>query len=176
MQSSKVGMWKGSLALPTEGITKGYLFCQKWYIKEWGIGPRGWSSLYKPLLRTPGTSFFAEFLKTPCSYTEQGEIILERTKFRSLISVLEILPDIFKYCSWRSWRRRDKTEVLVRIFGGTSVSCKVKDKKNLRKLYFKHNVSRVVLMFFTKKYNLFVASPPTSCGNLIHCKKISFTS
>ena len=62
------------------------------------------------------------------------------------------------------------------FFGGTSVSCKVKDKKNLRKLYFKHNVSRVVLMFFTKKYNLFVAFPRTSCGNLIHCKKISFTS
>ena len=80
MQSSKLGTWKGLLALPTEGLTKGYLFCQKWYIKEQGIGPRGGSSLYKPLLRTPGTSFFAEFLKTPCSYTEQGEIFSGKNK------------------------------------------------------------------------------------------------
>ena len=58
---------------------KGYLFCQKWYMKGYGAGPRGGGSPYKTLSRSPGTSIFAEFQKTPCSYTEQGETML--TKF-----------------------------------------------------------------------------------------------
>ena len=29
-------------------------------------------------VRIPGTSVFAEFVRTPCSYTEQGETILNK--------------------------------------------------------------------------------------------------
>ena len=39
--------------LSIEGIQKGYLFCQKWYIKGKGVGPRGVASLDKTLLSTP---------------------------------------------------------------------------------------------------------------------------
>ena len=35
-----------------EGIRKGYLSCQKWYIKGLGFGTRGRASPYKPLLST----------------------------------------------------------------------------------------------------------------------------
>ena len=38
MQSSKLGMWKG--------------YYQKWYIKEQGVGPRGWVSPYKTFWAT----------------------------------------------------------------------------------------------------------------------------
>ena len=40
MQSSKQGMWK-EYHLSIEGIQKGYLFRDKWYIKGSGVGPRG---------------------------------------------------------------------------------------------------------------------------------------
>ena len=39
--------------LSIEGIRKGYLFREKWYIKEQGVGPRGGASPYKHLLSTP---------------------------------------------------------------------------------------------------------------------------
>ena len=45
-------MWKG-YHLSIEGIRKGYLFREKWYIKGSGVGPWGGASLYKHLLSTP---------------------------------------------------------------------------------------------------------------------------
>ena len=36
-----------------EGIRKRALFCQKWYVKWLGVGPRGGSSSYETLLSTP---------------------------------------------------------------------------------------------------------------------------
>ena len=43
-------MWKGYHFIAMEGIWKGYLLCQKWYIKGYGFGPRGGASLYKTWL------------------------------------------------------------------------------------------------------------------------------
>ena len=31
----------------------GYVFCQKWWVKGKGVGPRGRASMYKALSRTP---------------------------------------------------------------------------------------------------------------------------
>ena len=39
--------------LSIEGIPKGYLFCQKWYINGYGVEPWGGASPYKHLLGTP---------------------------------------------------------------------------------------------------------------------------
>lgn len=36
-----------------EGIRKRALFCQKWYVKWLGVGPRGGTSSYETLLSTP---------------------------------------------------------------------------------------------------------------------------
>ena len=53
MQSSKQCMCKGYyLSLSLEGIRKGYLFREKWYIKGKGVGPRGGASPYKNSLST----------------------------------------------------------------------------------------------------------------------------
>ena len=51
-QSSKQGMWK-RYHLLREDIQKGYLFREYWYIKGYGVGPRGGASPYKYLLSTP---------------------------------------------------------------------------------------------------------------------------
>ena len=64
--------------LPTEGIRRGTFSVKNGILKEYGAGPRGEASAYKTLSRSPGTSIFAGFLKTPCSYTEQGEIIVNK--------------------------------------------------------------------------------------------------
>ena len=53
MQSSKQVMCKGYY-LSIEGVRKGYLFREKWYIKGKGVGPRGGASPYKNLLTPPG--------------------------------------------------------------------------------------------------------------------------
>ena len=54
MQRYKQGMWKG-YHLSIEGIRKGDFFREKWYIKGWGVGPRGGASPYKHFLSTrPG--------------------------------------------------------------------------------------------------------------------------
>ena len=55
MQNSNLGTWKG-YHLSIEGIRKGYLFCQKWYIKGWWTEPQGRVSPYKGLLSTPPLS------------------------------------------------------------------------------------------------------------------------
>ena len=65
--------------LPRKGIRRGTFSVKNGILKGYGAGPRGGASQYKTLSRSPGTSIFAEFQKTPCSYTEQGEIML--TKF-----------------------------------------------------------------------------------------------
>ena len=52
MQSFKQGMWKG-YNLSVEGIRKGYLFCKKWCIKGWGVGPPRGASKCKTLLSSP---------------------------------------------------------------------------------------------------------------------------
>ena len=39
--------------MPKEGIQKGYLFCQTWYIKGKGVGPRGGASPFKILVSSP---------------------------------------------------------------------------------------------------------------------------
>ena len=50
MQSSKISMWSG-YHLSIEGIRKGYLSSQKWFIK--GVGPRDRASPWKTLLSAP---------------------------------------------------------------------------------------------------------------------------
>ena len=52
MRSFKPDMWKGYL-LSIEVIGKGCLFCQKWYIKAEGVGPRGVASLFQTLFPPP---------------------------------------------------------------------------------------------------------------------------
>ena len=44
---------KGVQFVLIEGIRKWYLFREKWYIKGYGVGPRGGASPYKNLLSTP---------------------------------------------------------------------------------------------------------------------------
>ena len=70
--------------------------------------------LYKTLLRTPGTSILAEFLKTPCFYTEQGEIIVNK-----ISTVNQCARDIighFASIAAEGPEGDDKTEVRVRMF------------------------------------------------------------
>ena len=70
--------------------------------------------LYKTLLRTPGTSILAEFIKTPCLYTEQGEIIVNK-----ISTVNQCARDItghFASSAVEGPEGDDKTEVRVRIF------------------------------------------------------------
>ena len=64
--------------LPRKGIRRGTFSVKNGILKGYGAEPRGGASPYKTLSRSPGTSIFAEFLKTPCSYTEQGEIIVNK--------------------------------------------------------------------------------------------------
>ena len=47
-----VGMWKGHHFLMAV-IRRRYLFCLKWYIKGYGVGPRGGASPYKKVFRSP---------------------------------------------------------------------------------------------------------------------------
>ena len=48
-----------------EGIRKGYLFCQKWYIKGYGVAPLAGASQYKTFLRTPPFLGFSPFDMDP---------------------------------------------------------------------------------------------------------------
>ena len=57
------------------------------------------------------------------------------TKFPPLISVLEISSDILQVLQLKVLKETTKLKSESECFGGTSVSCKVKDKKNLGKLY-----------------------------------------
>ena len=66
------------------------------------------------MLRTPGTSIFAEFLKTPCFYIEQGEIIVNK-----ISTVNQCARDItghFASIAAEGPEADDKTVVRVRIF------------------------------------------------------------
>ena len=66
------------------------------------------------MLRTLETSIFAEFLKTPCSYTEQGEIIVNK-----ISTVNQCARDItghFASIAVEGPEGDDKTEVRVRMF------------------------------------------------------------
>ena len=47
-------------------------------VKGYGAELRRGVSPYKTLSRSPGTSIFGAFLKTPCSYTQQGKIIMNK--------------------------------------------------------------------------------------------------
>ena len=47
-------------------------------VKGYGAGLRRGVSPYKTLSRSTGTSIFATFLKTPCAYTQQGKIIVNK--------------------------------------------------------------------------------------------------
>ena len=64
--------------MPRKGIRRSTFSVTNGILKGYGDGPRGRASPYKTLSRIPGTSIFAEFLKTPCSYTEQGEITVNK--------------------------------------------------------------------------------------------------
>ena len=64
--------------MPRKGIRRGTFSVKNGIFKGYGAGPPGVASPYKTLSRSPGTSIFVEFLKTPCSYTEQGEIIVNK--------------------------------------------------------------------------------------------------
>ena len=84
-------------------------------------------------LRPPGTSVFAEFLKTPCYYTEQSEIIVNK-----ISTVSQCTRDVtghLQLLQLKVLKGTTKLKSGSEFFGGRSVSCKVRDKKNLRKLY-----------------------------------------
>ena len=80
--------------MPRKGIRRGTFSAKNGILKGYGAGPRGGASPYKTLSRSPGTSIFAEFLKTPCSYTEQGEIIVNK------ISTAFFLPWMVNSRGW----------------------------------------------------------------------------
>ena len=66
MQISKQGMWKGYHS-PIEGVRKGHLFHEKWYMKGQGVGPREGASPYKNLLSTlppPGPGYSPKWTKS----------------------------------------------------------------------------------------------------------------
>ena len=65
----------------------------------------------------------------------QNKVKLLLTKFHPLISVLEILPAIWQVLQLKVLKETTKLNSESEFFGGTSVSCKVKDKENLHKLY-----------------------------------------
>jgi len=55
---------KGADHLSIEGIRKGYFFREKWYLKGYGVGPRGGACPYKNLLSNPpGFSTVKKILK-----------------------------------------------------------------------------------------------------------------
>ena len=66
MQSSKISMWSG-YHLSIEGIRKGYLSSQKWFIK--GVGPRDRASPWKTLLSAPPPPPFPPRAGTRRPYT-----------------------------------------------------------------------------------------------------------
>ena len=49
-------------------------------VKGYGAGLRRGVSPYKTLSRSTGTAIFATFLKTPCAYTQQGKIIVNKIR------------------------------------------------------------------------------------------------
>ena len=52
MQISKQGMWKAYHS-PIEGVGKGYLSRENWYIKGQGVRPRDGASPYKKFVEYP---------------------------------------------------------------------------------------------------------------------------
>ena len=80
--------------LPRKGIRRGTLSVKNGILKGYGAGPRGGVSPHKTLSRSPGTSIFAEFLKTRCFYTEQGEITVNN------ISTAFFLPWMVSSRKW----------------------------------------------------------------------------
>ena len=100
----------------------------------------------------------------------QKEVKLLLMKFPPLISILEILPDIHKYCSWRSWRRRQNWSPSQSFLVALPFHARWKTTR-LQVSFIEHNVSWFFPFFFSNKYNLFVAFPQTFCGN----KVLSFT-
>ena len=85
------------------------------------------------MLRTPGTSILAEFLKTPCFYTERGEIIVN--KISTVIQCARDITGHFASLAAEGPEGNDKTEVRVRMFWRHFRFMQGKNKKNLRKLY-----------------------------------------
>ena len=89
--------------------------------------------VYKTLLRTPGTSVFAEVLEMPCYYTKQGEIIADK-----ISTVSQCTRDVtghLQVLQLKVLKGTTKLKSESEFFGGRSVFCKMKDKKNLSKLY-----------------------------------------
>ena len=101
MQSSKQGMWKG------------YLFREKWYIKGLGVGPLGEATSYKNLLSTlPGMDgelkslIFKIFDNQRCRFT--------------LSAVIQSLTESSLHCSCR-FVLNVKETLLTRMIIGTPV-------------------------------------------------------
>ena len=65
-------------------------------------------------------------------------------------------------------KRGDKTEVRVRIFWRQTRFLQGERQKEFTKALLSIMSAGCFLLFFSKKYNLFVAFPRTSRGNLIH--------
>ena len=91
-------------------------------LKGYGAGPRGGASPYKTLSRSPGTSIFAEFLKTPCSYTEQGEIIVNKisTAFFFVVVVVALngkFPGVatLELSNPPGWERKKRVNALSSV-------------------------------------------------------------
>ena len=79
---------------------------------------KGWPSAEPPCIELcwepPGLQVFAEFLKTPCFYTEQGEIIVN--KISTINQCARDITGHFASIAAEGPEGDDKTEIRVRIF------------------------------------------------------------
>ena len=138
-----------------------------------GVGPQGGASLYKILLRTPrnSISWIPKDLLT-LTPTEKWKVKLLFIKF----------PSFFFSVYLRHYRtfasiaaeglRQQKLKSESEFLATLQFHARWKTKR-IHVSFIEHNVSWV-FPFFSKKYNLFMAFPWTSCGNLIHYKILSF--
>ena len=65
----------------------------------------------------PGTSIFAEFLKTPCSYTEQGEIIVNKISTAFFFSLDGKFPGVetLELSNPPGWGRKKRANALSSV-------------------------------------------------------------
>ena len=75
-------------------MCKGYLFCQIWYIKEYGVGPRGGASPYETLLSTPRDTSLFPLFRTKQSLFDLNVIINVKLMF----SATTVIFSVFTFC------------------------------------------------------------------------------
>ena len=103
--------------LPRKGIRRGTFSVKNGILKGYGAGPRGGVSPHKTLSRSPGTSIFAEFLKTRCSYTEQGEITVKNISTAFFFAWDGKFPEVgtLQLSNPPGWGRKKRTNALSSV-------------------------------------------------------------